>query len=95
MKEKTAEAHRIARELVEHWLHDELDSAHKKVPGTTHRWLFCWEGGPGSNFDCACCLAYETIPGCGCICHERVESLVRLMLTFAKIVPFEQVLNDE
>lgn len=66
------------------WLGDEFDKNNKDSPGETHRWLFCWNGEephePG--FDCACCITDEKGEGCGCICHERVESIVDYFIKY-------------
>lgn len=46
-----------------------------------HRYLFCWNGEQSEeSYDCACCLTYLTddqLCGCGCVCHERIDSLAR------------------
>lgn len=40
------------------------------------RWLFCWDGETKETcFDCACCLTWDKIKGCGCRCHDRLREL--------------------
>ena len=45
------------------------------------RWVLCWNGEStgDSGFDCACCISWYDIQGCGCICHERIGQLDSLM----------------
>jgi hypothetical protein len=40
------------------------------------RWVLCYSGeGDFDSQDCACCLTWEDINGCGCECHARIREL--------------------
>ena len=63
--------------IVEEWLHNEMDADYRVTPHATMRWQWCQRPNHPEDTDCACCLTdfpydYE----CGCICHQRVNSLV-------------------
>jgi hypothetical protein len=78
-KEKEVITKNVLIELIEYWAHEILDENHKRLT-ETHRWLFCYNGEEGYDstcFDCACCLSDEVRREgtCGCICHERIDSL--------------------
>jgi len=61
------------------WLGDEFDKKNKSSPGSTHRWILCYNGEYSEsslNFDCACCLTKGELEGCGCHCHSRIGEIV-------------------
>ena len=70
-------------EIVEDWLHNHLDADYRPLPDATMRWQWCQRPGHPEDDDCACCLEHYPftwgemgLEPCGCICHDRVESLV-------------------
>lgn len=70
------------KDIIELWAHDVLDENHKR-DAETHRWLLCWNGETETGFDCGCCLMgypkCEQYGQCGCICHERINSLSKFL----------------
>jgi hypothetical protein len=62
-------------------------STMKTWDGHSMRYLFCYNGeGEHESYDCGCCLTWEPIPECNCLCHGRIEAMansgdLRLLFT--------------
>ena len=49
--------------------------------GFSLRHLLCYNGeSQDDSYDCACCMTWpDTVPECGCICHERIERMAQTL----------------
>lgn len=51
----------------------------RAIHSWTSRWVLCYSGeGEFNGSDCACCITWEEMPQCHCLCHERIHELRRL-----------------